>query len=259
MVQQGALGKAGRAGCVLDLHRVCRVRVAQLAFMLPGEQGVMVGQEDAVADGRDFAADRVGDLLHRVAAEIPDIIDRLGAGLFEHEFELALLVGRVHGDEGDTCQATGEFQQHPFRHIVGVDRDAGAFGMAARKGPGKALGVVQQVRIGPCPQHRAVIAEFLQGRAAGRRGGRGAQHAADGDGGRFRPALCRKIGVLEFDPVHVFLPHPAFRVSGRTLGSRTGYSQMPRLSGSFRPSPRFRRSIPAATRRRNGRPRGSSP
>lgn len=163
MVQQGALGKAGRAGRVLDLHRVCRVRVAQLAVMFPCEQGVMVGQEDAVADGGDFAADRVGDLLHRVAAKIPDIIDRLGAGLFEHEFELALLVGRVHGDEGDARQAAGEFQQHPFRHIVGVDRDAGAFAMTARKGPGKALGVVQQVRIGPCPQHRAVIAEFLQG------------------------------------------------------------------------------------------------
>jgi len=113
-------------------------------------------------DRRDLITDRVGDFLHRVPAEVSDIINRLRARLLEHEFQLALLIGRVHGDENHSGEPAGELQQHPFRNIIGIDRDPRPFGMSAGQGSGEAFGVSEQFGIGPGASDIAFKREFLQ-------------------------------------------------------------------------------------------------
>ena len=78
------------------------------AVILAGKQRVVIRQQDAVADGRNFVARRVRDFLHRVAAEIGHVIERLGPRLLEHIFELALLVGRVDRHQRYAGKAAGQ-------------------------------------------------------------------------------------------------------------------------------------------------------
>ncbi len=77
VVEHRSLREPGGAGGVLDLHRIGRLRVAQLAVVFPCEQRLVIGQQDPVADRREFVAHGVGDLLHRIPTEVGDVVDRL--------------------------------------------------------------------------------------------------------------------------------------------------------------------------------------
>jgi hypothetical protein len=195
VVEQGAFRKAGGAGGVLDLHRVFRFWCAKVAAVCASVKRCMVGEQNAMANRGNFVAHGVGDGLHRIAAEFGDIVDRLGARLFEDVFQLALLVGGIDRDQGQAGKGAGEFEQHPFGQVVRIDGDASAFGMARGEGAGEALGVGQQLGVGPGAEDGAVIAEFLQRGLARRAGGGGAQHVADRDRRWIGPALRRENAI----------------------------------------------------------------
>ena len=167
-MKQGALGEAGRARRILNLGRVAWLRLAQLAVGFASEQRVMIGQQDAMADGRDFVAHRVCDFVHRIAAETRHIIDRLGARLLQHIFELALLIGRVDRHQDDARKPAGQFEQNPLGQIVRVNRDARALGVPACKRPRQPLGIGEQLGVGPGPADPAVIIQFLERQPVGR-------------------------------------------------------------------------------------------
>ena len=79
MMQQSAFRKPCRARCVLYLHRVTWFWIAQRAAIFARKQRGMITQQNPVFDGGQLIAHRVCNLLHRIAAKLCDIVNRLGA------------------------------------------------------------------------------------------------------------------------------------------------------------------------------------
>ena len=202
VMQQRALREAGGPRSILNLCRISGPGIAQFADMLAREQSVMVGQQDAMDDRGNLVAHLVGDLLHWISAKIGDMINGFRPRLLENIFQFAFLIGRIDRDQRNAGEAAGQFEQHPFRQVVGVNRDARAFGMAAGKGAGKPLAVRQQPGIGPAAGDCSFIGELVESHLVGGGRNRLAQHVANRHRGRLWSALRRKMGFCQIDAVH---------------------------------------------------------
>ena len=124
VVQHHALGKAGGAAGVLDLHFIpgpdLRKRTERPRF---AEQRGVIVQIDNFADRRDIGGHLGRDPGHRIAAKFLDQEQPDRAGLFKNIFELARLVAGIDGYQRQPGEAQREFGKHPFGHIGCPDRD----------------------------------------------------------------------------------------------------------------------------------------
>ena len=141
VMQQRPFRETRGARRVLDLHRIAGLRIAQLAGLGlgPGIERLMIGEQDTMLDRGNFIANGVGNLLHGIAAEIRDIVNRFGSRLFEHIFQLALLIGRIDRHQDHTGKPTCQLEQNPFRNIVRINGNTGPFCVPTGERTGQAL------------------------------------------------------------------------------------------------------------------------
>jgi hypothetical protein len=87
--------------------------------------------------------------------------------------------GRVDGDDGDPGERGPVLEQDPFRPVVGPDRDLLAGGEPLQQRGRGALGVRQQLAVGPAPPGRGIGGALHQSGDIGRGADRLPQRLAD--------------------------------------------------------------------------------
>src|SRR5262245_51289648 len=98
-----------------------------------------------------FSADRVDVRDQWVSSHLIYKEQSGGPRLCQDVQRLVRLQTRVDSDERQPGQGRGVFEQHPLRQVVGPYRDVFTGREVLQKITGAALGVLEQLGIGPLP------------------------------------------------------------------------------------------------------------
>ena len=187
VAQHGPFGEAGGAAGVLDLDDVVAGDGGQFDV---GGGSALVGfaqQVEELVESEHLAErGQVGAHVlevggERVAACVGDEEDARRFGLGEDVGELGGLEAGVDGDEGEAGEGGAVFDDQPLSGVRRPHGDPLAGPEAAQEHAGAALGVGEQLGVGPAAAGRRIGGAFDECGAVGDGGGDVAQELADGE------------------------------------------------------------------------------
>ena len=182
VVQRCPLREAGRARRVLDHHLIVGGDRREFGRRVAaGKELVPVGKAHDLLEIRALGVNLLGDGQHRVAAMIVDNEQRLGVRLAHDVLQLRRLVRRVDRHDRHPGERATELEQHPFGQVVGPDGHMVTGLVGRQQRPCRALGVVEQLGVGPLSSGLRVGHSFDQGDAIRGPLGCGAKQVTDRD------------------------------------------------------------------------------
>jgi hypothetical protein len=189
VAQHRALGEPGRAARVLDLRRVVRADRRQPDVASVGADDLVeLIEAQHVAQPGQVGTDRLGVRRQPVAPDLGHEEQPGRPRLPEHVGGLGRPQARVNRYEGQPGERRAVLEQHPLGQVVRPHGDALARLEVLQKVSGAALGVDEQLSIGPAPSLRR-RQPLHDGDAIRHLGGDLTQPAADrGAGQQRRPA-----------------------------------------------------------------------
>ena len=211
MVQQRTLGRAGRAGRVLDLRRVVRRDLGQVEARA-GRNATNASQSSSLTTSRRPGSPGRTSATHSAIGlpRKPSTMEQARrARLAEHVLELARAVCRVDRHEHEAREPRAEFEQHPFREVRRVDGDVLAGLEAREQRARRSLGIAQQLRVGPRAALAGQLAPGDDRRAPAGSGSRLAQDRSDRRLQHWHGSVRRPVGPLQW--LHYVYPLPAVR------------------------------------------------
>ncbi len=179
MMQLSTLGKAGRAGGVLDLRDIAGLHLRQLSDGWRRAQEVVpLGEQNDLPESRHVRPHLVQELRHR-AAVLRHQEDARRAGLVQHVAELGRAQRRIHGHQDEPGQRGGVLEDDPLGQVRRPRRDPLTRREPHGERAGSLLGVGKKPGVGPPLAAGRIGQAADHGQPVRCRRCRRAQHAAD--------------------------------------------------------------------------------
>ena len=122
VVELGPFRRTGRARGVLDLDQVVRAHIGECGRVGRGQEVVPLGEQDRLAQPRDFGPDLIEECRHGTA-ELGHEEDPCRPRLVQDERQLRRPVGGVDRHQDQSGERSTELEDHPLGDVRRPHRD----------------------------------------------------------------------------------------------------------------------------------------